>query len=256
MKFENFTRNKKGELTTKQIVSIIILIASFIIILFLLFRLNLGETTAKEICHNSVILKDKSGVLAGNLDCRTNYLCISGGKDCEGFSSTSKIKINLNEPKEEYKNLIMKSIADEMSDCWWMFGEGSIKYGGGFASTSVYCAICSIVVFDEKIQEQIPEITYSEFYTFLKITNKDESQTYLEYLYGVDDENNIEDKEYFNIDLMTEGINTKERQTIITGVDMNVKVLFVGNKDDYLNTFIIPTSETSSTECDKYITSA
>ncbi|HUS49866.1 MAG TPA: hypothetical protein VMV95_04085 [Bacillota bacterium] len=246
-----FDRNKRGELTTKQLVTIIILITSFIIILFLLFRLNLGETSDKEICHNSVVLKEKSGVLTGSLDCRTSYLCISGGKNCEEISASSTIKVD-----HDNKSEIMGVIADEMSDCWWMFGEGEVNYGGGSLATSVHCAICSIVTFDEKIQEQIPEITYSEFYDYLKTTAKTKTQTYLQYLYGADNIDNIEDKEYFNVDLITGGINTEERQTIITGIDMNVKVLFVGNKDKYLNTFIISSSETSLTECKEYLTKA
>lgn len=242
---------KKGEITTKQLVTIIVLIVSFIVLLFLLFRLNLGETSNKEICHNSVVLRDQAGIVAGPLDCRTNYLCISGGGKCGEITPTATANVNPGDKDE-----IMKALADEMSDCWWMFGEGEAGYEQGFASTTVHCAICSIIAFDEKIKEQIPEITYSEFYDYLKTTKKTKTQTYLQYLYGTNDINEIEDKEYFNINLTTGVINTAERQTIITGVDKNVHVLFIGNKDKYLNTFIIQTSETSLTECKEYITKA
>lgn len=171
--------NKHGELTTKQLVMIIVLIVSFIIVLFLLFRLNLGETTSKEICHNSVILKEKSGILAGPLDCRTNYLCISGGGGCEEISATSTVKVD-----PENKNEIMKALADEMSDCWWMFGEGKIDYAGAGTWTKVACSICSIVEFDETLQET--PISYQEFYNYLKTTPKTKTQTYLQYLYATD----------------------------------------------------------------------
>ena len=50
-------KNSRGELTTQQIVLLIILITSFTIILFFFFKLNLGEETDKELCHNSVVLK-------------------------------------------------------------------------------------------------------------------------------------------------------------------------------------------------------
>ncbi len=187
MKIQKFTKNRKAELTTKQLVMIIILITSFIIVLFLLFRLNLGETTAKEVCHNSVVLKGKAGVLAGALDCRTNYLCISGGKDCEGIPTTSTTKITLN--KEETKNETMKAIGEEMADCWWMFGEGKIDYVGEKFSGNMACALCSVVDFDETIEGSV---SYSEFFNYLKTTSKSSSQTYLQYLYGVssfDEEN-------------------------------------------------------------------
>ena len=81
-----FPKNHKGELTTQQIVTLIILVVSFAVILFLIFRLNLGETTQKEICHNSVLMKAKSLPGTGYLDCKTNYVCISGGGECDEFS--------------------------------------------------------------------------------------------------------------------------------------------------------------------------
>jgi len=240
-----FVKNRKGELTTKQLVTIIILIVSFIIILFLIFRLNLGETSNKEICHNSVILKGRTEGLIGSLDCRTNYLCISGGKDCKGISATSTIKIDMSKSSEKIKNEIMKALVDEMADCWWMFGEGKINYGGGFLNTKVYYAICSRIVFDEKIQEKIPTITYREFYDYLAITKKTNTQTYLQYLYATNIAENLNDGGYFKFNL-ADSIDTSQGYSVITGIDMNLKILFIGNDDKVLNTFIIPTAETGS----------
>jgi hypothetical protein len=189
---------KRGELTTQQIVGLIILITSFAVILFFFFRLNLGETTNKEICHNSVVLAGK-GTLSkiatggGSLDCRTSYVCISGGGKCEGINPTETKKINMN-PKlvkdkskdDLIKEQVMKAIADEMVDCWWMFGEGKIDYIGGTSFTGEKsCSICSMVVFDKNIENQ--EISYNYFYNYLRTTKKDNSKTYLNYLFGVDD---------------------------------------------------------------------
>jgi len=50
-------KSKKAELTTKQIISIIILIISFSIIIAFLFMLNLREVISQETCRNSVILR-------------------------------------------------------------------------------------------------------------------------------------------------------------------------------------------------------
>ena len=99
--------NKKGELTTTQLVTIIVLIASFAIILILLFRLNLGETTDSEICRNSVVLKGRTEGFAGTLDCKTQYICISGGSDCTNFSATEKVKVN-----SEERNETLEAIAE------------------------------------------------------------------------------------------------------------------------------------------------
>ena len=151
--------NKKGELTTHQLVGLIILIVSFAVILFLLFRLNLGETTNKEICHNSVIMKGKdiaSKFVSGPLDCKTSYLCITGGGECEGINPSETKKIDLN--KENSEEELIKVITDEIADCWWMFGEGKINYIGDWIDKpenleTHRCAICSIIKFDESIQE-------------------------------------------------------------------------------------------------------
>ncbi len=86
--------SKRGELTTQQIVMMIVLITSFIILLLLLVRLNLGKETQKEICHNSIIMKSKGKGIIGNIDCKTNYVCISGGNDCQYMNPTATIKIN------------------------------------------------------------------------------------------------------------------------------------------------------------------
>lgn len=212
-------KNRKAELTTKQLVMIIVLIVSFIIILFLLFRLNLGETTIKGVCHNSVVLKGKAGVLAGALDCRTNYLCISGGKDCEGISATSTIKIDTD--KKEAKNETMKAIADEMADCWWMFGEGEINYLG-ISDRDIWgkntCAICSIVKFDERILSKTPKITYREFYEYLNSLEKN-GETYFSYLYNfMDIEEFQNDVSYLDVDLDNDFILEDEKYAIVTGI--------------------------------------
>ena len=221
---------RKGELTTQQLVTLIILIVSFGIILFLIFNLGLGETTNKEICHNSVLLKSKS-VVGGELDCKTNYICISGGGKCEGFNEDYTIKIDMNpkakskeEKNEKIKNQTMKAIADEMTDCWWMFGEGKIDYVGLSIEKVIIgkmnCALCSIISFDKKIQEFGKEnenkFTYENFYdNFLRETKKDKSNTYLSYLYNV---HNFEDVTAMIKINKDEFFEFEDQYSILTGI--------------------------------------
>ena len=204
-------------MTTQQIVLLIILIASFSIILFFFFKLNLGEETQKTICRNSVILKGSvvSSLSGGSLDCRTNYLCISGGGKCEGINPTETVKVD-----PDNKNEVLKAIADEMADCWWMFGEGKIDYEGEDWS-GYHCAICSIIKFDNSIQNEISEINYQELYSYLKDTPKDKTHSYLSYLY---DSNSIDEvkarlevKEF----KFSESFSTNERYVILTGLNPN-----------------------------------
>ena len=242
--------NKKGELTTTQLVTIIILIASFAVILFFIFRLNLGETTDKEICHNSVVLRGQSELTTGPLDCKTSYVCISGGGGCEQITATTTIEA---ETKEE----TMKALAEEMADCWFMFGENKeLRYTGGPGSTGVHCAICSIVAFDEKVQEEFSTIPYGEFYTYLSQTKKEGTQTYLNYLYGINSPALfVPQSQFGEIDINQDTISTNQRYSIITGIDNNL-IDFLGD-DEWLNVYLIPTAETSSkTDCSEFITKA
>jgi len=172
---------KKGELTTQQLVMIIILILSFAIILFFIFRLNLGGTTNKEICHDSVVKKSNAvlGKFTGEIKCKTSYTCISAGEKCDEITATNTVSVDANNKDE-----IFKAIADEMTNCWWMFGEGKLNYGGG-------CAICSYIDFDDKVETE--EISYKQFLDYLTKPRNIQSsnENYLFYLYGVSSLNSL-----------------------------------------------------------------
>ena len=142
--------------------------------------MNLGELGNKEICHNSVVLAGKS-LTGASLDCNTEYVCISGGGECEGFNYGRKVEVDASD-----KNEIMKVIADEMVDCWWMFGEGKVEYVKGYRD--FHCGICSIIEFDSEIKEKYSSngiFHYLRFYDFLSESNLDDSQIYLNYLYDL-----------------------------------------------------------------------
>lgn len=250
--------NKKGELTTQQIVILIIMITSFAIILFLLFRLNLSETSDKQICHNSVVLKSK-GKLGGELDCKTNYVCISGGGDCEDRIYT-KIKVDLNKPTA--KNDTMKIIADEMADCWWMFGEGKLNYIGENFGGKTSCAICSVIMFDNKILDLISEkpfmITYREFYEYLNNVNKDDTQTYFAYLYKSYEVDKFQnDISHLTIDIDKDLILSDETYNVITGVRKGALYGYF-DSGTFLHSYYIKSSQMSKLEpsCTEYITKA
>jgi len=207
---------RKGELTTQQLVTLIILIVSFGIILFLIFNLGLGETTNKEICHNSVLLKSKS-VVGGVLDCKINYVCISGGGKCEGFNEDYTLDIDMNlKPTEKktkedlIKEEIMKAIANEMADCWWMFGEGKVDYVKGIDWSKItgkkVCAICSRIKFDSEIKE-LGSID-SSFFKKTLIDSKKGGDTYFYYLYGIHDVSKVN----------FEDIDLGEEYIVLTGV--------------------------------------
>lgn len=248
-KLINLKKIKKGELTTQQIVMLVILIVSFIVILFFLFILNPKPKAEKEICRNSVVLNSKTAGISGSLDCRTNYVCISGGEDCESFNAKEKIEVDLNDPQKA-KDGVMEAIAEKMAECWWMFGEGKVNFGAT-EDTSIKYALCSVIKFDSEIQNEISAITYSELYNYLAQEKISESETYLHYLYGLFNAQDFKSQDYFNLDTGNP-IDTSKRYSIITGIDDNITPW----PDKFLRVNIIATDEISNLKDGEFITKA
>ncbi len=195
---------KKGELTTRQIVILIIVIVSFTIILILFWRLNLGEETDKELCRNSVIMRSNSILPTGTLplNCKTSYLCFSGDGSCEKMTNPKIEKV-------ETQDEVYEILAKQMQDCWWMFGEGKIDYvGKDLLSRNKYCSICTQIGFDDSLKNlqdfSSGTIDQKEFYeNYLSKQNLSNKQiTYMEYLYsGVDDISKVHSGGFDPIDL-------------------------------------------------------
>ena len=134
---------KKGEITTAQIVTIIILITSFLVILFFIYKLNPKEETTKNLCYNSVVLKSNSPIKSQiSLDCHTNYICVSDIGSCKDADSGAVVVKSSDS---------VKSVANEIANCWGEFGEGKLDFIGyeGFKTRS--CGICSKIYFSDKL---------------------------------------------------------------------------------------------------------
>ncbi len=180
--------NKKAELTTQQLVTLIILIVSFVVILFLLFRLNLGKETESELCHNSVIMRGSAVVLedAVPLDCSRKYICITKDGSCKSMTKPEIKKVKTDSD-------VYKVLADEMANCWWMFGEGKIDYVGKTLFRNNYCSICSQISFDDNLTKipafSLGQLNQNLFYNYLVNENYTEGETYSEYLFGTKDLN-------------------------------------------------------------------
>jgi len=184
-------KNKRGELTTQHIVILIVLILSFTVILFLLFRLDLGGESEKEICHNSVVTRGSSiiPVDAVPLNCKREYICISGDGKCEDLVNPSVKKV---------KTLpeVYGVLADEMANCWWQFGEGKVNYVGDDFFSDLYCSICSQISLDdslENVEGFEGGIDEREFYKYLEENEVSEGESYLKYLFDLDSVGQLEE---------------------------------------------------------------
>jgi hypothetical protein len=169
-------KNLKGELTSNQLIAIIILIISFSIILIFIFTWDFEETIDEETCRNSIVMRGAIPVFKDSVQikCKTKNLCFSMGGECE-FSDSSKIVV-------EGENSLVREIGELIYSCWNINGQGKIDYSSGD-----YCNICYRIRFDDKIREESPDgIAYEGIYSYLMNfkTNSDSNALYSMYKLG------------------------------------------------------------------------
>lgn len=166
--------NKRGEISSSQIVGIVLAIGALIIItLFFGAFFNQGELINREACHLSVLKRATLpfGSSLSPLDCVSDKVCISqsGDKDaCAQFVGEEPVRgisINLDNI-EESRGIIERETANSFFDCWSVMGEGKIdvltkntqasvkKFFGVEASFSVsepMCLVCSRIAIAEDV---------------------------------------------------------------------------------------------------------
>ncbi len=185
--YDFLKKNRKAELSTQQIVLIIILIASFAVILFFLFRLGIGEKSEEQLCHNSVLQK-ASAFSDAPLQCYRNYVCITKDGSCEGLIKPEKIKVKkLDE--------VYGALAEEMADCWWMFGEGKVDYIGDELAHNHYCSICSQIYFDNSLENiegiENKKLGKDGLYEYLAEKEYSKEKSYSQYIFKSSDFENL-----------------------------------------------------------------
>lgn len=242
---------KRGELTTTQIVLLVILITSFAIILFFIFRLNLQQESVKQICQNSVTLRGNSflskDIAPPPLNCRTSYVCITEDGTCDIYNqntnqwqkmSSYDYRVVVKNQKELYS-----ALAEEMATCWWMFGAGEINYAAKTTLPELYCSICSQINFDDSIQENINKtgiIHKDDFYfNYLAKEKMSGSElTYSQYLFGTNDlkkileSSRVENEQTGKIEQATTfgtiNLNDKKNYIVIMGVKSEISAIKIG----------------------------
>jgi hypothetical protein len=176
--------DKKGDLTSTQIITIIVLIVSFGIILIFFIGLGLKGETEKERCRNSVVLRGINFGGVVKLNCKTEDVCISMGENCkEAIADTKTVKVKSEEE-------LFETLSNLLYDCWWQMGEGKINYLPT-GEDGPYCAICSRIHFDNKIQAYFDRgMSLPNFYSYLRGKPTPDGKTnMLFYLYGLNDVN-------------------------------------------------------------------
>lgn len=185
---------KKAELTSAQLVGIILLVVGFAIILIFWSAFSLSGRIDKEACHESVVLRSSFNfgpIEAGKtipLRCQTEKICLSmSGEDCEEFGKPTKkypvTKIKLNKNKDEAIKEVKEAIANALYDCHSMLGEGKLDFMNHEFETENYCLICSRFAFDKQAKENLSGLSYKELYQYMEKQIIPSGKSYLEYVY-------------------------------------------------------------------------
>ncbi len=188
---------KKGEMTSKTLVTIIILIIGFVVVLFFYFQLKGEQRADREACHQSVIYRATLPTIAKSyvpLKCKTQKICFTtGGGACEDFANTKRVTKIKVKKGDEGETQIERAISQEIVECWKMMGEGKVSvftnwlaetYGIGSVGSS--CIICSRIAFDkenlEKSEINLKEIDVMKYMMTHAVPDKDIS--YYGYIAG------------------------------------------------------------------------
>lgn len=211
-------QNKKAEMTSEQIIGIVLLIVGFIIVLLLYFGIDWTGQTDQEVCHLSVVAR---GSLPDTLElkelpplkCKTKKVCVTdktfGKGTCETFGKEyDSVKVSDEQLKQEGE--IKKVFADELVDCWNMMGEGKIQLFKQFIlEKRSACVICSRIAFDADVETK--KVDNFAMYLNNKIPNKNIS--YWKFLTA----NKAQD--YSLASDAIGSFDTKEKAIIFTEVD-------------------------------------
>jgi hypothetical protein len=167
---------KRGELTSSQIVALVLTIFGFIIVLvFLLVYLDAETYGNDEACRLSVITRATAPSEAERLvplKCTTEKIClrINNKDSCPQFiGEKNVVPIDLPSEKNAAARKIEQVSADALYNCWKMMGEGKLDLFGGqegnpvanfaleqFTTSEIKpkCVICSRVALSEELKKR------------------------------------------------------------------------------------------------------
>jgi hypothetical protein len=221
--------NKKGELTTSELIGIIILVVSVAIIIFVYFQINWTGTVDDSVCHESVVLRGTLPEFGGAkslvpLKCKTDKICIRGDKMVFGEGDCSEEYLGakgVNEQDVSELNDVNRIIAQEMLSCWQMMGEGKISIfpkdfwdRHNLARPESSCIVCSRIALDESTLSfkgiDLNQIDVQKYMDTHKAPNQNVS--YSDYFTGENGKTKIDEE---TIPLKYTGSNVDEETAVL-----------------------------------------
>ncbi len=176
---------KRGELTTAQIISLLLTIVGFVaILIFIMLALDLRKQTEDEICRLSVLTRATAPDAAQRfapLKCKTKKLCLTQNGDCKTFVGEESTNIPLPSNSGQAADKIEETLAESLYTCWNTLGQGKLDlFGGGkddgilagiqgasnlFGAKST-CVVCTRIALEEDLSKKteiLNEIKINEY---------------------------------------------------------------------------------------------
>ncbi|MBI5804357.1 hypothetical protein HY450_03875 [Candidatus Pacearchaeota archaeon] len=199
---------KRGELTSTQIITILLTIIGFVVVvIFLLTILDFKNTSLDEVCRLSILTRATTPDALEKfipLNCETKRYCLTTtGEDCVQFigeSNVEKVKLpsgTLENGKTKAAQKIEEISANAMFDCWSITGKGRLDISSGAVKnptnilTDIYsvdgakpiCLVCSrIAIADDlaKREDILKDVNVNDYFGKQKVPGSD--LTYLQTL--------------------------------------------------------------------------
>ncbi|MEK6919194.1 MAG: hypothetical protein AABW73_04090 [Nanoarchaeota archaeon] len=199
-KTREIMESKKGELTSGQIIVVIILVLSFAAVLFFYNLLDFDKQVDRDVCEATIAARGAArydeifelGPTSIPLKCKTEKYCISDSENldgkCAGLPQTEDNPVKaqvlkkegstLREVREEYLDFL----SEQLYSCNQLLGEGEINFLPTKSWDKSYCLICSRIEVDEKYRDEIGKVTYLELYKHMEEKMALDGKSYLEHL--------------------------------------------------------------------------
>jgi hypothetical protein len=190
--------NKKADITSAQLITVIILVGSFLVVLGFIFLYPWNESD-REVCHQSLILR--SGINTGifktseivPLKCKTEKICIRTSSNeksekCPDFGESNK-ENPITYKKVTSRSDILDVLAEAHYDCHVLVGEGNLDFEPHGWLGNPYGLICSRIIFSEDTKkkylsaDQGGNISFLELYQHMSKMQTKTSGNYLQFIY-------------------------------------------------------------------------
>lgn len=172
----------RGELTSGQIVVLILAIAGFIVLGVFLWSLKNVADGGAQACKLSALTRASLPNVVKQvppLACTTEKICLSARGNCDESMAGEEItRIKLPKKPNEAARMIEATAAEAMYRCWDMMGKGQLdissaywssrNVGGSAALGAPLCVICSRVALDSAVPKEV--VRYVDFQHYIQST--------------------------------------------------------------------------------------